>query len=81
VTRLLDTGVIRQWDSVYRAPAGAVPVFLACTSLTVNVHDPARIRRADWIRWCGKVPGTQTPPEISDSVWERLVGLAQRRAA
>ena len=72
--------IIRVWDARYRERARKWPVMLACEKLMVELHEPARIEQHDWLRWCGRVPSTQNPPEISDELWDHLV-TATRRAA
>ncbi len=53
--------------------SGPWPVMLACEPLMVELYDPAVILKDDWLRWNGRVPCTQHPPQISDELWERLV--------
>jgi hypothetical protein len=74
-----DSEVIEEWDAIYQERAKAHPVFLVCTPLMVELHAPATIRTADWMQWCGKVPGTQNPPVISEALWDRLSGLTPAR--
>jgi len=70
--------VIEQWDAEYQQRAKKCPGFLVCTPLMVELCSPAKIHTKDWLKWCGKVPGTQNPPEISEALWDRLRGLTPR---
>ncbi|MCI0572618.1 MAG: hypothetical protein L0Y66_17840 [Myxococcaceae bacterium] len=47
--------------------------------MMIELYEPARFEKDDWLRWVGRVPGTQTSPEIPDDLWDRLVSMAASR--
>ncbi len=73
--------IVRMWDVGYRQRARKWPMMFACERLMVELSDPARILKEDWLRWNGRVPVTQNPPEISDELWNHLVSVAAGHAA
>ncbi len=73
--------IIKEWDGIYQQRAKEWPVMLACEKLMVELYDPVRIEEADWMRWIGKVPGTQNPPMIDNGLLDHLQAKACRKAA
>lgn len=73
--------IVQLWDARYRSRAQEWPVMLACEKHMVELFDPPRIEKEDWVRWIGRVPGTQNPPEIEDELWDHLAARARRKAA
>jgi hypothetical protein len=72
---------LKAWDELYSDRAKAHPVFLVCERLWVELDHPVRIERADWERRYGRVPATQTPPAIPDTLWTWLESRTRRKAA
>jgi len=64
--------VVRLWDAAYAARAKRCGVVLVCDVLFRDLQNPPAIMMEDWVQWYGKVPGTQTPPQVSPAVWAQL---------
>ena len=64
------------WDSLYRKRVRDNGVFLACQPLFRELHDPPVVTREMLIKVFGRIPGTQTPPRISDGQYGDLIALA-----
>jgi len=67
---------VRIWDAVYRKRVSKHGVFLACESLFRELHDPPVVTSEMLMEWFGRIPGTQTPPLISDHEYRCLAALA-----
>jgi len=68
--------IVRLWDAAYAARAREFGVVLACEVIFRNLYTPPVIEKSDWVRWCGRVPGTQNPPEVADEVWQAIAARA-----
>jgi len=71
-------GIVRVWDSSYAKRSREFGVVLSCEALIRDLANPPRIYASDWEDWCGRVPGTQNPPEIAEQVWRALEALNGR---
>lgn len=72
------------WDATYARRARDCGVFLACQADFLELSRPPVLRRTDLLRIFGRVPGTQTPPKITDVEYSELVAFvkqAQQTAA
>lgn len=69
------------WDGTYRKRSRQVGVFLACEPLWVELHQPPKLLVADLVEIFGRVPGTQTPPEISVDEINAVLKRAKQRGA
>ena len=67
---------VERWDAGYRARTRKFGVFLACESLFLELHDPPVVTQEMMYAAFGRVPGTRTPPKISDQEFERLIAVA-----
>lgn len=67
---------IRRWDTTYRQRAKEWPVFLATRAEFLELTRPPQLQEADIVRVFGRVPATQTPPEIACDQLQRLVEIA-----
>jgi hypothetical protein len=77
-SRLSPVQIVRLWDAAYAKRAEETGVVLACRVLFRELISPPMITRADWQRWCGRVPSTRTPPSITHELWQ---SLAERAAS
>ena len=68
---------VRFWDSRYRKRVRDNGVFLACQPLFLELHKPPVVTRETLIEVFGRIPGTQTPPRISDGEYGDLIVLAE----
>jgi hypothetical protein len=73
------TRALRLWDSTYTKRANACGVFLACEADFLELTDPPVIRRSDFERIFGRLPGMQNPPAIKDQEYADLQLFAARR--
>lgn len=67
---------VRVWDANYFARAKQHNLMLVCKSLFLELTQPPRITKEDWIAWNGRVPSTLNPPRISEALWHRLQARA-----
>ena len=66
---------VKCWDAGYRKRVREYPVFLACNTIFLNLNDPPVVTRKILCEVFGKIPGTRTPPRITN---EQLRNLIQR---
>ena len=64
--------IVRRWDLGYHVRARRWGVVLVCDVLFRDLYRPPIITREDWHAWNGEVPQTQTPPQITESLWRKL---------
>jgi hypothetical protein len=64
--------IVRLWDSGYSSRAKEHGVVLACEPIFRELMSPPRIFEQDWQEWFGRVPATQNPPSIEESLWLQL---------
>ena len=64
---------IAAWDKEYWDKCKKYPVFLTCKKIFLELQNPPIITSADLKKIFGRVPGTQTPPEISEEEYNTLV--------
>lgn len=80
VGRLTPEQIIRAWDSGYSERARTWGTVLVCHVLFRDLHNPPPIFREDWSSWTGRVPLTQTPPRITEQLWQKLCDRAATSA-
>jgi len=64
---------VRLWDAGYASRARLCSVFLACHADFLELWQPSVLRHADMISIFCRVPGAETPPEITADEFARLV--------
>jgi len=64
---------VRLWNATYRGRVARWPMFLVTIPEYLNITDPPRITRDDFLAVFGKVPSTLTPPEISCDALDHFV--------
>ncbi|MGB3541602.1 hypothetical protein [Rubrivirga sp.] len=67
------------WDAVCLKRAADCGTVLACRARVLDLVDPPPISRDDWLALFGTVPNTRTPPEISETQFDRLLQIADER--
>jgi hypothetical protein len=76
-----EAAKLKFWDGTYRKRSRQIGAFLACEALWLDLHQPPKILVADLIEIFGRVPGTQTPPEIgADKIIDVLKRAKQNGA-
>ena len=63
---------ITQWDLIYKKRVRKYPLFLACESLFMNLANPPIITREIMMQVFRRIPGTQTPPLITQKQYDNL---------
>ena len=67
------------WDAVCAERAAACGVVLACRPRVLDLYAPPPVFQDDLVALFGVLPNTRTPPEISESQFDRLLTLADAR--
>jgi hypothetical protein len=67
---------LRLWNATYATRSRDCGVFLACRADFLELRRPRILHRAEIISVFGRIPGTQTPPEITPAQFVRLEELA-----
>lgn len=70
---------LRWWDGGYRKRAMMVAVVAHCEPLYINLNNPPQIMASDLITIFGRIPGTQTPPQLPCDQIQSLLELAKQR--
>jgi len=63
---------VEEWDRAYRFRARKCPVFLACTSVHLELYNPPIITPEIMSEVFGRLPSTQNPPSITPDQFHRL---------
>jgi hypothetical protein len=66
---------LAEWDSYYVSISKSIGVFLACKAVAVRLIEPPILTDKALVQIFKKIPCTQTPPEIEQRQFERLVAL------
>jgi hypothetical protein len=64
--------IVRLWDSGYSTRAKEHGVVLVCEPIFRELVNPPKIFEQHWQKWLGRVPATQNPPAIDESLWLQL---------
>lgn len=72
--------VVRVWDKAYQRRAAQWGSFRVCTTHFLELHEPPRIDRIDWMEWFGGVPPTRAPFPLSPEHWRRFERLSGSRS-
>jgi hypothetical protein len=68
---------LRAWDFGYRQRAREHPSFVVTDPILVELDSPAVVTRAALVRIFDRVPGTQTPPAITETQFDQLVEMGR----
>ena len=71
---------VQSWDALYWIRSREIGVFLVCRPLFLDLYDPPVVTEQMMYTAFGRVPGTRTPPKISDMEYQTfttLVGVFQ----
>jgi hypothetical protein len=66
---------LRDWDGGYKIRARQCPTVVACTALFMELDNPPVITTSTMKAAFGRIPGTQTPPEIEPSEFQKLITI------
>jgi hypothetical protein len=69
------------WDGGYRKRARENGSFLACETLLCDTQTPLRLHDEDILAVFNRIPGTETPPAISQQQLQSLLTRAHARGA
>ena len=68
-----DFDNVAEWDAFYLARITKIPVFVRTEKLYCNIQNPPVLSNAVLVDIFGKIPRTQTPPDITRTQFEQLM--------
>lgn len=68
-----EFNTVEQWDAEYHERVKTTPQFLVCEPLFRCLHAPPVVTGKMMCDAFGRIPGTQNPPKIRRSEYERLI--------